>query len=862
MKTKVSHHETNDRKLAIPHSCAAAAECLRSNALDLAARNFLRRGCIARLIALSLAISAPAQNPPEDLSKLSVEDLMNVEVTSVSKKEQKVSQTAAALFVITQDDIHRSGANNIPDLLRMVPGVNVAQINSNVWAISIRGFNGEFSNKLLVMVDGRGAYLPSFSGVFWDVLDVPLEDIARIEVIRGPGGTTWGANAVDGVINIITKNASESHGGMVVTEAGNLNQGFGTAQYGGTVGQSTDYRMFAKYFNQDHQPNAPGSDGGDGWHSLRGGFRSDSKLSDNDELMIEGDIYSARVGSLNSFINSIALPVPQLSFVAVNATGGDIQTDWHHRISDRSDTNLQVSYDTYDRNDVLREDRHTWSADFQHHFAWGSRQDVVWGVGYQYSSSKTDGNLFISLDPANLNTQLLSSFIQDEISLIPDRLFLTVGTKLEHNYYTRFGLMPTARVAWNLDEHQMVWAAISRALRTPSSLDASQQIDATGFLEPNGTPVLVRTVGNPNFQHETLIVYEAGYRSQLSTRFSLDIAAYYNSYNHLQTEEPGAPFPETAPLPAHLVLPVVAENLMYGETHGVEVSAKWKIATRWTITPAFAFEHIYLHLAPTSLDTTSVAAGEGDSPHYWARLDSHVNLPGIYSWDATANFVDRLTALNVPAYTSLDTRLTWQHQEHLSISLVGQNLENDRHLEFLNSGGTGLETEVKRNGFVKFTWRFYRGEVTGIVGVGRDITARLKAERAVRKAREAAEAASRAKSEFLANMGHEIRTPLNGIMGMTDLALATDLTAGQREYLETVKLSSDSLLNVINDILDFSKIEAGKIDLEAVNFSLRDCLETTLKTLALRAHEKGLELLCEIAPEVPEVVEGDSGRLR
>jgi iron complex outermembrane receptor protein len=706
MKTKDSRHGPRSRELAVPGSRPAPAKRFTSGALESAARTISSCGGVALLIALSLAISTHAQNPPEDLSKLSVEDLMNVEVTSVSKKEQKVSQTAAAIFVITQEDIRRSGANNIPDLLRMVPGVNVAQINSNVWAISIRGFDGEFSNKLLVMVDGRSVYLPSFSGVFWDVLDVPLEDIARIEVIRGPGGTTWGANAVDGLINIITKNASESRGALIVAGGGNLNQGFGTAQYGGTLGQSTDYRVFAKYFNQDHQPNTAGSDGGDGWHTLRGGFRGDSKLSANDELMIQGDLYSARVGSLNSFVNSFASPVPQLSFVSVNATGGDIQTDWLHRFSERSDTNLQVSYDTYARNDVLREDRHTWSVDFQHHFAWGSRQDVVWGVGYRYSSSQTNGTPFISLDPANLNPQLFSSFIQDEISLIPDRLFLTVGTKLEHNYYTGFGLMPTARMSWNIDEHQMVWAAISRALRTPSSLDASEQIDTTGFLEPNGMPAIVRTVGNPNFQDETLIAYEAGYRSQLSTRFSLDIATYYNSYNQLQTEEPGAPFLETAPAPSHLVLPVVAENLMHGETDGVEISAKWKIAPRWTITPACAFERIHLRLAPTSLDTTSVAAGEGDSPHHWARLDSHVNLPGNFSWDASANFVDRLTAIGVPAYTRLDTQLAWQHHEHFSISLVGQNLENDRHLEFVNSVGTGLETEVKRSGYVKLTWRF------------------------------------------------------------------------------------------------------------------------------------------------------------
>jgi iron complex outermembrane recepter protein len=705
-KANARQHKSRSAKFGIACSWADRAGCLRLNPRDCETRQMLKRGCIALLVALSLAVSARAQNPPEDLSKLSVEDLMNVEVTSVSKKEQKVSQTAAAIFVITQEDIHHSGANNIPDLLRIVPGVNVAQSSSHIWEVSIRGFNGEFSNKLLVMVDGRSVYLPGFTGVFWDVLDVPLEDIARIEVIRGPGGTTWGANAVDGVINIITKNASQSHGAMVVAGGGNLDQGFGTAQYGGAVGQSTDYRVFAKYFNQAHQANEAGSDGGDGWHVLRGGFRTDSRLSPNDELTVFGDMYTARVGGLNSFVESYASPVPQLRFSTVDATGGDLQTDWHHRFSERSDINLQVSYDSYDRREVLSEIRHTWSADFQHHFAWGSRQDVVWGVGYRYSTSQTDGTPFFSLDPTDLNTQLFSSFIQDEIALIPGRLSLTVGTKLEHNYYTGFGVMPSARVAWNLDEHQMIWAAISRAIRTPGSVDISERVDQSGFLEPNGTPVIVRAVGNPNFQDEILIAYEAGYRSQLSNRLSLDIATYYNSYGHLQTEEPGAPFLETSPAPPHLVLPVVAENLLHGETHGIEVSAKWKVATRWTITPAYTYEGIHLHLAPTSLDTTSLAAGEGDSPHQWARLDSHVNLPRNLSWDASANFVDRLSALNVPAYTRVDTQLTWQAQEHLSISVVGQNLENDHHLEFLNLDGTGISTLVKRSGYVKFTWLF------------------------------------------------------------------------------------------------------------------------------------------------------------
>src|SRR5580692_5656163 len=318
MKTRAGRQNPRSAKFAVERSRAGAREWVRSNAAKSGMRRMGVRGGVVLLLVVSFGISARAQNPPEDLSKLSVEDLMNVEVTSVSKKEQKVSQTAAAIFVITQEDIRRSGANNIPDLLRMVPGVNVAQSSSHIWAISIRGFNGEFSNKLLLMVDGRSVYLPGFTGVFWDVLDVPLEDIARIEVIRGPGGTTWGANAVDGVINIITKKASESRGGMVVARGGNLDQGFGTAQYGGAAGQSTDYRVFAKYLNEAHQPSQSGTDGGDGWRALRGGFRSDSKLSPNDELTVQGDMYSARVGGLNAYVQSFASPAPQLIFLSVN----------------------------------------------------------------------------------------------------------------------------------------------------------------------------------------------------------------------------------------------------------------------------------------------------------------------------------------------------------------------------------------------------------------------------------------------------------------------------------------------------------------------------------------------------------------
>jgi iron complex outermembrane receptor protein len=705
-KTRALDHNSRNGKFAIACSRAGDAEGFRINAPEFATRRILKRGGVALLLAVSLGMSVRAQNPPEDLSKLSVEDLMNVEVTSVSKKEQKVSQTAAAIFVITQEDIRRSGANNIPDLLRMVPGVNVAQVNSNIWAISVRGFDGEFSNKLLVMLDGRIVYLPTFSGTFWDVLDVPLEDVERIEVIRGPGGATWGANAVDGVINIITSKASESQGGMVVAGAGNLDQGFGTLQYGGTAGKSTDYRLFAKYFNQDHLPGLSGPNGGDGWHILRGGFRVDSKLSAKDDLAVTGDIYSSRTGDIGGTVNSITSPAVQAEFSKSNTTGGYVQADWIHRQSERSDTSLQISFDRYRRNDALRETRNTLDLDFAHHFLWGSRQDVVWGVGYRYSSSTTDGNLFFSLNPADLNTQLFSAFVQDEVALIPQRLSLIAGAKIEHNYFTGFGVMPTLRATWALPEHQMVWAAISRALRTPSEIDTASQLTVNGFVPPSGPPVLIRIVGNPAFQNEHEINYEAGYRIQPYDRLSVDFTAYYNSYSQLQTSEPEPSFSETDPPPLHIILPLEYENLMRGETHGVETFATWKISRRWTLTPAYAFEEIHLHLEPSSQDTMSVAGDEGSSPRQWARVGSHVALVHGLAWDVSANFVGRLANPAVASYTRIDSQISWHLREHLSGSLVGQNLAQDHHIEFLNTGGTGFSNYMKRSGYLKLSWRF------------------------------------------------------------------------------------------------------------------------------------------------------------
>ena len=677
--------------------------CLLSRNRARTIRTDLRRGCFALALAALVAIPAWPQNPPPDLANESLEDLMNIKVTSVSKQEQKVSRTAAAIFVITSEDIRRSGATNIPDLLRMVPGVDVAQINANTWAVSIRGFNTRFSDKLLVMVDGRSVYTPTFGGVYWDVVDLPLEDIERIEVIRGPGGSVWGANAVNGVINIITKAAAETKGAMVVAGGGNTDEGFATLQYGGSLGAKTDFRVYTKYFNQDHNPGLSGPDGGDGWGVLRGGFRADVVFSSKDNLTIQGDLYRGEAGQAEPYLASVTSPL-ELVAIGVNVSGGFVQGIWNHTFSARSGTSLQVSYQQYKRNDLILENRGTVDIDFQNHFLWGERQNIIWGLDYRNSRTTTVGTLAASLNPADLTTQLFSSFIQDEFALIHDRLYLTVGTKLEHDYYNGFSLMPSGRVVWTPSDHQTLWAAVSRAARTPSAIDASVRYNFGGFIGAGGTPTLISFIGNPNVKNEDLLAYEAGYRTMLSDRVSVDLAAYYNSYTNQDTVEPTTPFIEDTPAPPHLDVPETYENLMYGETQGLEIFANWKVLDRWTLSPGYAFEQIHMHLEPESQDTTSVSAAEGSSPVHSAQLRSHVVLPRNLAWDTSLFFTDRIADPVIPAYTRLDTGLTWQWKKGVVFSLVGQNLLKDRHLEYDDLYSSTATTLVKRSVYAKVTW--------------------------------------------------------------------------------------------------------------------------------------------------------------
>jgi iron complex outermembrane recepter protein len=643
-----------------------------------------------------------SQTLPGDLTQVSIESLMNMEVTSVSKKEQKLSEVAAAIFVITPEDIVRSGATNIPDLLRMVPGMDVAQINSNTWAISARGFNFQFASKLLVLMDGRAVYSPLFGGVNWDTQDVPLEDIERIEVIRGPGGAIWGANAVNGVINIITRKTEETLGVLVTGGGGTYAQGFGTVQYGGKIKNDMTYRVFTKYLNNDHYPNLKGQNGDDGWHLLHGGFRVDTVLSKKDTLTIEGDVYTGDEGSV--IVHSTFTPPdnPEVERLAT-LSGGDVLGRWNHTISSRWDTTLQLYFDKTRRDGPeANEVANTIDIDFQSHVAVGKRQDIIWGAGYRHVVDDTVGTVDQAFIPGDSAGHYFNLFLQDQITLKPNGVFLYVGAKLENGYFTGFDLQPSVHLAWTPDTRRTFWAGISRASRTPSRRDVG--LDAVTAALPGPAEVLL--LGNPNFKSEHVISYELGYRAQPSKRFSIDATVFVNSYHSLASTEPLPSYFNPNSGPPLLVHPELLDNKLHGTTDGVEVSIKWKVSDRWTLSPGYSFLQMHLHTDPNSLDTTSVVDAQGSSPGNQAQLRSHVELGHDLAWDLNGYFVGRLPAQSVASYTRLDTQLTWRLAESVGLSFVGQNLLRDHHLEFNDAFQSVNSSQVKRSVYAKLTWRF------------------------------------------------------------------------------------------------------------------------------------------------------------
>src|SRR6266853_286579 len=538
----------------------------------------LTRLGVSIVFGLLVPIAGRGQIAPRDLTQASLEDLMNLQVTSVSKKEQKLSKAGAAVYVITQEDIRRSGATNIPDLLRMAPGVDVARLDANRWAVSIRGFNYIYADKVLVLIDGRTVYLDSASNVFWDQQDVPLEDIDHIEVIRGPGGTVWGANAVNGVINIITKNAKATQGGLVTAGSGSEETAEGLVQYEGKIGSKGAYRAFGRYFNINNTLAPGGQNAADGWHGSHGGFRSDWDLSRKDSLTVQGDLYGSEAGQTITTVFSNALPRQgTLNDPLSNATG-NILGRWNHTLTKGSDTSLQVFYDFDHRaaNGQVDETHRKADLDFSHHVSLGSRNDVVWGLGYRYEADDIRPGYAIQFLPPRSSRSLFSTFLQDEIKLT-DAVSLTLGSKFEHNALTGFEYAPSAQLVWTPSGRQTVWASAARAIRQPSLVDEEFRFDLAIVPLSGGAFAVPTRLGNPQMKAEQLRDYEAGYRSQLNRRLSLDVTAFGSYYRRLATKEPQAPFFTLSPGPPHLVFPIIFDNQAHAQNYGAELFATWDV---------------------------------------------------------------------------------------------------------------------------------------------------------------------------------------------------------------------------------------------------------------------------------------------
>ncbi|MDB5396664.1 MAG: TonB-dependent receptor, plug [Rhodospirillales bacterium] len=641
---------------------------------------------VAQAIVISfVALAGVATIPPvslaqslEDLQHMSIEDLANIEISSVLKTAQPLSNAPAAIYVVTHDDIVLSGATNIPEILRLAPNLQVAQITSSSDAISARGFNGTAASKLLVLIDGRSVYTPYHSGVFWDVQDVLPENIDRIEVISGPGAALWGANAVNGVVNIITRNSSETAGGALELGGGNLERR-ASLQYGGKLSDELSYRAYAETFYRADDKTASGQNARDNWNKSQGGFRVDWTPS-GELITLQGDFYKG---------SETALTTP-----AEAISGQNLLAHWNHEMDDGSALQVQAYYDysAFSVPGVASDYLSTYDLDVQYSFPWGTLQSIVWGGGYRLEKdnfptvlSKTEPFFF---SPTSRTLGLGNTFVQDSIS-VTDSLMLVLGAKLEDDPYSGMAVLPNARVSWRATRSDMLWAAVSRAVRAPSRLDRD-------LFETIGAVAVIK---GGDFQSEKLDAYELGYRGQISSSASISISTFYNVYNDLRSLEfsPGGS------------LPIMFANGMEGNTYGLEIWGKYQVQDWWRLAGGFNWLHKNLHFKPGSSGLGGIAIA-GDDPTYQLSVQSAMKLSDQVTLNLDLRNIGALPNPASPSYVELDARIIWAVSKSTEISLAGSNLLHPHHLEFgstaapLQLGATGVETE--RSFFIDTRWRF------------------------------------------------------------------------------------------------------------------------------------------------------------
>ncbi len=677
----------------------------RSSICRIAAANTL-----ALLLSLTVTgqmawaqATADDQKPPENLKQLSLEQLGNVQVTTVSKDPRQVQKTPAAVFVITQEDIRRSGATSIPEALRLVPGVEVARVDADHWSVAIRGFAGQFSKSLLVLIDGRSVYTPLFEGVFWDIQNVMLEDVERIEVIRGPGGTIWGANAVNGVINIITKSATNTQGALAALGGGNVEQGTGGVRYGGSAGKDFSYRFYGMGSIRGPEFHAD-RDGFDRWRMGQMGFRTDWKSGEKDTFTVQGDIYRGESGD-RTFIATFSPPSETQQDAKASVSGGNLLARWRHTTGEGSDIQIQAYFDRTNRQEIeLGETRDTFDIDFIQHARVHGDQELTWGLGARVSPSNfIQSSAGVNFLPNKQIDSIYSGFVQYEVPIVRDKLTLTAGTKLEHNNFSGFEYEPSVRLLWTPTSHQSFWTAVTRAVRTPSRLDKDVQFAILIQATPP-PPIFFEIVGNPRQKAEQLIGYEAGYRTQVNRNLYVDFTAFYNSFHDLQNYGPLSLALADNPPPQHLFIVVPYANGIEGNTVGAEIAPSWKITHWWQVRGSYSFLHMGLKNEPGFADVGMLLSSyEGSSPRHLVSFQSILNLPKHFEFDQTYRYTSALPAQAVGAYSTLDVRLGWHVGESVDFSVVGQNLLQPSHVEF--GGDPGPLVGIKRSIYGKITWR-------------------------------------------------------------------------------------------------------------------------------------------------------------
>ena len=656
-----------------------------------------------RVTALLGNQSAPPSNNAADLKSLTLEQLAEIEVTSPTKSPVEASRSPVAIYVITSEDIRRSGAPNIPEALRLAPGVEVARIDSNKWSIGIRGFSTRLSRSVLVVIDGRTVYTPLFAGTYWEVQDTVMEDIDRIEVIRGPGGTIWGPNAVDGVINVITKPASETRGTLAKVGGGNEEQGFATIRYGGSVGANVNYRIYAKGFTRGPEYH-PDRRNFDDWRASQGGFRVDWTGDGGKAFTVQGDLYAEEAGER---VNATTYNPPGTSTIDANAnlSGGNIVARWSRTRPNGDTTQIQAYYDRTNRYEPnLAERRNTFDLDFIERVSVPARQTLSWGLGARVSP--IDSPMVVSgltFLPTRRTDYLVTAFLQDEIRLIENRLELTMGTKLLRTNFTGAGLEPSVRLLWTPAQRQTFWAAYTHALRTPS--DAEENFTLTGFVQflPDGTPFFARFDPNKHFAPEQMNGYEVGFRQLITRQVFVDVAGFFNHYHDLFSEDfQGPEFFEDAPAPPHLLLPAQFRNGLIADTSGGEIAPEWRPTGYLRLRGAYSYLNMNVSKSANSGDIGTGPGIERSSPRHQVMAQADVDMGKRFELDLIYRYVGVLVGQRAPAYSTGDARFGWRMGRRFELSLVGRNLFQPWHAEY--GGDPGPVVGIRRSGYLRLTW--------------------------------------------------------------------------------------------------------------------------------------------------------------